>query len=100
MTRFCTQITVGSKRPLLACISWPVSKHQVQGVNTRLSLCLSTQLCCLPVDCASSHLLKHVFLDIDLCFPLILASYSISMFGLIFFDEQRWGACNKMLLIY
>lgn len=58
-------IMVGSKRSLLACISWPVSKYQAQGMNTRLSWYLLTQLCCLPVDCASSRLLKKEFLDVD-----------------------------------
>jgi len=40
-------------------------------------------------------MLIHVF-----SFIFILASYNISMFGFVFFDEQMWVAYNKNLLVY
>lgn len=33
-------------------------------------------------------------------FILTLASYNISVFGFVFFDEQMWVAYNKKLLMY
>lgn len=42
-----------------------------------------------------SLMLIHAF-----SFILTLASYNISVFGFVFFDEQMWVAYNKKLLMY